>query len=194
VLGVVGMGVGAAAAYLTPGDRGVFFEIDPAVVTLARAHFRYLPDARGALEVVTGDARAQLAARGDRFDLLLVDAFAGDAIPTHLVTREAVALSLSRVSPRGLLVFHVSNRFYDLRPVLATAARDLGLAGRWRERLQGLQPGEDPSRYVVLARDEALLRALDGRGWRTLRATPDDPRWTDDHADPLALWRRARRE
>ncbi len=105
-----------------------------------------------------------------------------------------MALSLSRVSPRGLLVFHVSNRFYDLRPVLATAARDLGLAGRWRERLLGLQPGEDPSRYVVLARDEALLRSLDGRGWRTLRAAPDDPRWTDDHADPLALWRRARRE
>jgi hypothetical protein len=194
VLGVVGMGVGAAAAYLTPGDRGVFFEIDPAVVTLARAHFRYLPDARGALEVVTGDARAQLAARGDHFDLLLVDAFAGDAIPTHLVTREAVALSLSRLSPLGLLVFHISNRFYDLRPVLATAAQDLGLAGRWRERLQGLQPGEDPSRYVVLARDEALLRALDGRGWRTLRAAPDAPRWTDDHADPLALWRRGRRE
>ena len=63
-------------------------------------------------------------------DVLLVDAFAGDAIPTHLVTREAVALSLSRVSPRGLLVFHVSNRFYDLRPVLATAARDLGLSPR----------------------------------------------------------------
>jgi spermidine synthase len=191
-MGIVGLGVGAAAAYLAPGDRAVAFEIDPVVVALARAHFRFLADARGAVTVVTGDARARMTARDDVFDLLLVDAFAGDAIPTHLLTREAVSLAMRRTAPDGIALFHVSNRFYDLRPVLAATARDLGLALRWRERLTGLAEAEDPSRYVALARDPRALAALVARGWRDAAGLPRIAAWTDDRADPLGLFLRQR--
>lgn len=189
--GFVGLGVGAAAAHLAPGDRGVFFEIDPAVVRLARARFGYLRGARGEVTVREGDARALLQARPERFDLLLVDAFAGDAIPTHLLTREAVRLAMQRVAPQGVLLFHVSNRFFDLRPLLAAAARDLGYDLAWRERLRDLATGEDPSRYVALARDAAPLAPLRARGWRGPRGLRAMDAWTDDHADPLGLWLRA---
>lgn len=187
-VGVVGLGVGAAVAYLAPGDRAVVFEIDPAVVALARARFTFLAGARGAVEVVTGDARAAMSARGgDLFDVLLIDAFAGDAVPTHLITREAVQIALRRTAIDGVVLFHVSNRYYDLRPVLAAIARDLGLALRWKERLAGTAPGEDPSRYVALARDAAALAPLEARGWRDGGAIPRVSAWTDDHADPLGL-------
>ncbi|MEZ4392314.1 MAG: fused MFS/spermidine synthase [Polyangiales bacterium] len=190
--GFVGLGVGAAAAHLAPGDRGVFLEIDPAVVRLARARFGYLQSARGEVEVLEGDARALLRTRAERFDLLLVDAFAGDAIPTHLLTREAVRLAMQRVAPQGVLLFHVSNRFFDLRPLLAAAARDLGYELAWRERLRDLASGEDPSRYVALARGADALAPLRARGWRGPRGLPAMDAWTDDHADPLSLWLRAR--
>jgi hypothetical protein len=190
-LGVVGLGVGAAAGHLAAGDRARFFEIDPAVAELARAHFGYLRGAPGATEVVVGDARVSLERERDEappYDLLLVDAFAGDAIPTHLLTLEAFALYRARLAPDGLLLLHVSNRYYDLRPVLRANAERLGLVGAHVARLEGLAPEQDPSRYVALARRPARLAGLLARGWRRLSETPalaGAAPWTDDHVDVL---------
>lgn len=191
-VGAVGLGVGAAASHLARGDRGVFFEIDPAVVRLARARFTYLRGSEGEVSVREGDARRLLESSADRFDLLLVDAFAGDAIPAHLLTVEAVDIAMRRVAPQGILLFHVSNRFFDLRPLLAASARSLGLTMRWRERLSGLAEGEDPSRYVALAREARTLSPLAEKGWRGAGGLRVMRAWTDDHAEPLTLWLGAR--
>jgi spermidine synthase len=129
---VVGLGAGALAAYAAPGERWTFFEIDPAVIAIARDPrlFTYLADAlrRGAVRVVAGDARVSLAAVADgSFDLLVLDAFSSDSIPAHLLTREALALYLRKLAPRGVMAFHISNRTLDLEPVVAAAADALGL-------------------------------------------------------------------
>lgn len=184
-LGVIGLGVGAAAGHLEPGEHARFFEIDPVVAELARAHFTYLSEARGEVEVVVGDARLALARDPSRYDLLLVDAFSGDAIPTHLLTLEALRLYLDRLAPDGVLLLHVSNRYYDLRDVIGAMARSLGLAGAEIARVSGLAPDEDPSHYVALSRDAAHLAPLvDERGWQPLRRGAGRP-WTDDHANVL---------
>jgi SAM-dependent methyltransferase len=182
---VVGLGVGAAAGHLEPGERLRFFEIDPVVIELARAHFTYLSDSRAEVGVVEGDARIALARDESRYDLLLVDAFSGDAIPTHLLTREALRLYLERLAPDGVLLLHVSNRYYDLRGVLGAAAPALGLAGAEVARITGLARDQDPSQYVALARDPARLQPLIAeRGWQPLRRS-EARVWTDDHANVL---------
>jgi hypothetical protein len=136
---VVGLGIGEMAAYARPGERWTFYEIDPLVARIARdaSFFTYLQDAgaRGAEQrVELGDARQRLAlAQPHSVDLLVLDAFSSDAIPTHLLTREALALYLTRVAPGGLLAFHVSNRFLDVRPVLAALAADAALDLRCRD-------------------------------------------------------------
>ena len=197
--GVVGLGVGAAAAYVQPGESIDFYEIDPAVDELARRHFHYLEDCRGEERTVLGDARltlARAAAEGSapRYDLLLIDAFAGDAIPTHLVTREAIELYRGTLAPAGgerpggVLLFHVSNRFYDLRPVLASIAHALGMSAASKEALRPAdRDAADPSVYFVMVEREDELAPFLERGFvRTdARAAARGPVWTDDHASSL---------
>src|SRR5690606_7596013 len=144
-------------AYTRESDSIDFFEIDQAVVDLAREHFFYLSDCLGDERTIVGDARLTLARQRreepDRpgYDLLLVDAFAGDAIPTHLVTREAVELYRTLLAERGVLLFHISNRYYDLRPVLATIARALDVPAALRSALQPAdREAADPSVYLVM--------------------------------------------
>lgn len=189
-VGVVGLGVGAATGYLEARDHVRFFEIDPSVLDLAQAHFTYLSGSRARADVVLGDARLTLEdeSRADaaRYDLLFVDAFAGDAVPTHLLTVEAFRVYLSRLQDDGLLLLHVSNRFYDLRPVLAANARALGLSALHVARLDRLAPDQDPSLYVAIAtRPERLAPLQREHGWSPLIATPRAGRWTDDHVNIL---------
>ncbi len=197
-IGVVGLGVGAAAGHLRGAQVMRFFEIDPVVAELARAHFSYLSGAGDRAEIVIGDARVSLererASGAARYDLLLIDAFAGDAIPTHLLTVEALSLFMERVTDDGVLLLHVSNRYYDLRPVLRADAAQLGFAGVHVARIHDLELDQDPSQYVALARTEAPLEPLRlRRGWRRLIDTPSlagSDAWTDDHIDTLAalIW------
>ena len=185
-VGVVGLGVGAAAGHLEAGERVRFFEIDPVVDALARREFTYLADARAEVDVVIGDARVSLereSRRGaPRYDLLLVDAFAGDAIPTHLLTVEALDVYLSRLAEDGVLLLHVSNRYYELAPVVAANARERALALRRIARIEGLALDEDPSQYVAIARRPERLAPLEG--WREPEARAIAP-WTDDHVNVL---------
>lgn len=133
-IGCVGLGVGAIAAHTRPGDVLRYYEINPAVERVARESFTFLADAAGRVEVVLGDARLalerELAAGGPReYDLLVLDAFTGDAIPAHLLTREAVGLYLRHLRPGGHLLLHVSNRYLDLRPLVLGLAREHGCEG-----------------------------------------------------------------
>ncbi|HHH28691.1 MAG TPA: hypothetical protein ENK57_10160 [Polyangiaceae bacterium] len=195
-IGAVGLGVGAAAGHLTAGQSMRFFEIDPVVVQLARAHFTYLGDTEGEVEVVVGDARVRLemeqAAQEPLYDLLLIDAFAGDAIPAHLLTVEALRLYMDRVVDDGVVLLHVSNRYYDLRPVLRAAASGLGFASLQRADTGQLALDQDPSQYVALARREPTLAPLVAKGWSSLEAVghPNARAWTDDHINTLSalIW------
>ena len=127
-VGVVGLGVGTLAAYAREGDEYEFFEINPEVPRLARKYFTYLADCRGKCDIVLGDARLSLERpSSEKFDLLALDAFSGDSIPTHLLTREALAVYLRRLAPGGLIAVHVTNRYLSLAPVVRAAAADAKL-------------------------------------------------------------------
>ena len=172
-----------------------FFEIDALDDRLARQYFHYLEDCRGHVETVIGDARVTLEEQASSenppsYDLVLVDAFSGDAIPTHLVTREATELYIELLRARhGWLLFHVSNRYYNLRPVLAGISRALGRPGAWRRRMQPTGLGEDPSEYVVFPPTEADLASFDASGWTRFSAggLPTVELWTDDRTNTLAI-------
>ena len=134
---------------------------------------------------MVGDGRLGLAsAAAGGSDLIVIDAFNSDAVPVHLLTREAIELDLARLQPGGIVAFNVSNRYVDLEPVLAAAARDLGLAGLARIDEPGPEDADaDASHVVVLARDPAALSTLSGRpGWRPL-AAPVSRTWTDRFSD-----------
>ncbi len=130
-VGVVGLGVGTLAAYARRGDNYRFYEINPLIVTLARTQFTYLGDCAGTTDVVLGDARLSLNAEPPQnFDLLAIDAFSGDSIPIHLLTREAFAIYFRHLKPDGMLAVHISNRYLDLAPVVKQSSAYFGRDAR----------------------------------------------------------------
>jgi hypothetical protein len=204
-VGVVGLGAGSLAAYGEPGRRLTFYEIDPAVGAIAGngEMFTFLADgaARSGAppQIKLGDGRLLLEAEPDgRFDLLVLDAFSSDAIPVHLLTREAIELYLRKLktadkeSRGGVLAFHLSNRYLELEPVLGNLAARLGLAGRARrdDDVAG-KPGKVASQWAVLARDEADLRALARKGsrWNPIATRASVGEWTDDFTNLLRVLR-----
>jgi spermidine synthase len=186
-VGVVGLGVGTMAAYGRAGDRMTFYEIDPLIVRVAedRRLFTYLSRSQAKVDIVLGDGRLSLADSTRRHDLLVIDAFSSDAIPTHLLTSEAITQYMDRLSDKGLLAVHISNRHINLQPVLKAAARDAGIAALVRV---GNASAPDtallPSTWVVLARDRATLNSLPAGQWKPLSG-PDIKPWTDDYSNLL---------
>jgi hypothetical protein len=192
---VVGMGAGTTAAYFDKGDAFVFYELDPGVLDMATRHFTYYGQCEAEKRVVLGDARLRLAddplLEDGRLDVLVVDAFSSDAIPVHLLTREALELFARRIGPKGVVCLHISNRYYDLLPPIAATARTLGLKLASKSRATSdtkKAPFEDASDWVALVKDEAVLGPLLARGWS--RAGDDMGAglapWTDDYANLLA--------
>jgi hypothetical protein len=187
-VGAVGLGAGSLAAYADQGQHWTFFEIDPLVERIARdpAYFTYLSDCGESCRVVLGDARLSLARVPDAsYDLLVLDAFTSDAIPMHLLTRDAVMVYLSKLRPAGLLAFHVSNRHLSLRPVLGDVAASLGLqAIGQRHEVSDASTGQATSEWMVMARDAATLEALasDAR-WTRIGPQRDTRVWTDDYSN-----------
>ena len=175
VLGIAGLGTGSLACFARPGDEVRIYEIDPAVVRLAREHFAALRTCAPDAAIAVGDARLLLAREQAAFDFLALDAFTSDAIPVHLLTLEAFRSYLRVLAPDGVLAVHVSNRHLDLEPVVAAVAARTGLAGRIKrysapEELAESQAATS-SHLVVLARDEGTLDALDlDAGWVPLGA------------------------
>ena len=188
----VGLGAGALACHARPGDEYTFFEIDPVVARIAQnpSWFTYLRDC-GRPDVVLGDGRRSLARRDDRFGLIAIDAFNSDAIPVHLITREAIELYLERIVPRGAVMLHLSNRYLDLEPVLGNVARDLRLACR----IERHQPDEaqrdrgySASVWALLAREPEHLGPLArDRRWHTCDDDPGAGTWTDDYSNLLGV-------
>jgi SAM-dependent methyltransferase len=197
-VGVVGLGAGTIAAYGEPGERFTFFEIDPKVAAIARDArlFTYITDARAETTIVLGDGRRSLAARGERsFDLIVVDAFSSDAIPAHLITREALALYLSRLKPGGCVAFHLTNRYLALDPVLGAIAADLSApAAVMRDTTltpQQIFEGKDLSKWGVVGTPGSRLPVEGSGGWSKLvsdpAAYPARAHWTDDRSDVVGL-------
>jgi spermidine synthase len=192
VVGVMGLGAGSMAAHFQADDELVFFEIDPDNERIARDHFGYLEGCPARTRVVVGDARLELARDASspdgHYDALMIDAFSGDGVPTHLMTVEAIEEYLDKLDPNGLLVFHISNRYYDLRPVLKAASNTLGLHGRFRDsRDRPLASYESPSIVYVLARRPEPLAPFAERGWTDPASAgiPDIRLWSDDYVNPL---------
>lgn len=191
-IGVVGLGTGTLACYRKPGQAWHFFEIDPAVLEYSRnGQFTYISDCAPDSEVTIGDARLELAKLpAANFDLLAVDAFSSDAIPLHLMTSEAISVYINRLPPKGVLLIHISNRYIDLEPVLAAAAKKQGLAIAVRnDEPEGKAASLfTPSTWVALSRDPGQIAAL-GKAAPAMKwdppAAPASRVWTDDHASIL---------
>src|SRR5204862_4120735 len=127
-VGVIGLGAGVLGAWMKPGDRLVFYEISPRVVDIAKREFTFLADTAARSEVALGDGRLSLEREPPRgYDVLGIDAFSGDSIPMHLITREAMALYVKHIKPDGVIVFQATNRFVDLLPVIKRLASEFGM-------------------------------------------------------------------
>jgi spermidine synthase len=195
---VVGLGTGSLVCYAQPGEDWTYYEIDPLIERIARdpEYFTYLQDCPTRVQVVLGDARLKLkeAPDGD-YGLIIVDAFSSDAIPIHLLTREALELYFQKLRPDGVLVMHISNRYLNLEPVLARLAEDLKLEGMIR-----IDQGDDallktPSHWVVLGRKPEHFGKLNDhenwpeeQRWRPLRSEGKGPLWTDDFSNLIGVF------
>jgi len=196
-IGIIGLGTGGITAYARPGQRFVYYEIDPAIERLARdpRYFTYLRDCKAETDVILGDARLTIGAVEDsHFDILILDAFTSDAIPIHLTTREAVGMYLDKLTPQGILVMHISNRYLDLEPILGNIADDLGAVCHIQKdhevSRQQQAEGKFPSTWAIIARrPEHLAQLTDNPKWKPIPKSPDHPLWTDDFSNILAVLR-----
>lgn len=195
-VGLVGLGTGALLAYAAPGQRWSCLEIDPAVVRIASNPdwFCYLEGAPVTPRILLGDARLTLAADTSRYDVLVLDAYSSDAVPVHLLTREALRQYFGRIAPGGVLAMHLSNRHFDLERVVARIALESKLAHRMR--VDGAPTageaarGRESSSWAVLARAESDLAPIAGdRRWRPLRLARVSPLWTDDYSSLVSVLR-----
>ena len=191
-VGVIGLGTGTVAAYGNPGDAIRFYEINPLVERLARHWFTFLHDSPARIEVILGDARLSLAAESpEHFNVIVVDAFSGDAIPVHLLTREALALYRRHLQPGGVIVFHVSNQYINLEPVVAAIAGDAGMKAVSVHSRGDEQNGFYYADWILVTANETLLSQPEivNNGF----ATPLQANvrlWTDNYSSvfPLLKW------
>lgn len=191
-IGVVGLGAGGLAAYRQPAQRWTFYEIDPEVARIARdeRYFTYLAYCGQACTVKLGDARLTLSReKGPAYDLLIVDAFSSDAIPVHLMTREAMQVYLSRLTGDGILVFHISNRHLTLAGLVAALAAENHLTARLGRLAAGTPDlSVTASQWVAMARHPQRLEPLGStEGWEPLASTGNVKTWTDDFSDILSV-------
>jgi SAM-dependent methyltransferase len=193
-VGVIGLGTGTIAAYGRKGDVYRFYDIDPHVVEVARREFSFLADSEARVEIAVGDARLTLEREAPQnFDVLAVDAFSGDAIPVHLITREALALFLRHMKPDGIVAFHVSNRFLRLVPVVARLAAE----EKAHAVLVTDEPGDDEAGpaprartdWVLVSRSEAALAVarIAEAGAVPARDEPSLRTWTDDYSNLVQI-------
>jgi len=193
---LVGLGAGEIVSYARPGDHWTAYEIDPTVERIARdpRFFTFLQDSPVEVKVVLGDGRLSLASVPDEsYDIMVIDAFSSDSVPIHLTTREALQLYLAKLTPRGVLVFHISNRYFDLEPVLGNLARDAGVpcVARTDTTLtdEELLLGKTGSICALVARSPAAVAALALDRWTPVRVRPDLGIWTDAYASALTVLR-----
>ncbi len=188
-VGVIGLGAGILATYGRPGDVYRFYEINPLVVKVAKTEFSYLNDTAAGVEVVLGDARLSMEREpSQRYDVFVVDAFSGDSIPAHLLTREALDLYLRHLERDGVLAFHITNWYIDLKPVLGRHAMETGMKTLSVVTEGNKETGAAYTRWVLLSADPENFRKSPISGAGTpLPASPDMPLWTDDYSSLIPL-------
>ncbi len=190
-IGVVGLGVGTLAAYGQVGDSIRFYDINPAVEPVARSLFVYLRQTPARVSVVEGDARASLTAESpQQFDVLVIDAFSGDAIPLHLLTAEAMQVYLRHLAPGGILAFHVSNQHVDLEPAIQKLGAHAGFDARTVQNAPQDNRGEFRSTWVLLTMNRAFFDQPEVEALtRPTEARPTLRLWTDDYSSLFPLLR-----
>lgn len=197
-VGIVGLGTGACSAYGRKGDEYVFFEIDPVVLELARdsGHFTYLSDSKAKVRYVLGDARLTLANEPDfSYDVLILDAFSSDSIPAHLLTLEAMQIYMRKLKKDGILLFHISNKYLDLRYVVVNTASVYDLACYFfddtslEDREKAL--GKLPSKWILIGRKESahIARIVRDPAWTLLKPIFTRGIWTDNFYDIVGVFR-----
>jgi hypothetical protein len=188
-IGVIGLGAGTIAAYGQPGDRIRFYEINPAVVPIAQNVFTYIRESAAQISIVGGDARTELAREApQQFDVLVVDAFTGDAIPLHLLTTQALALYRRHLAPGGIIAFHISNQHVDLEPVLALLAQSAGMNARRFSSPPNEDRGEFSAYWVLLTYDGSFFAQPEvAAAGRAPVFRPGLRLWTDDYSSLLPL-------
>jgi SAM-dependent methyltransferase len=192
-VGVIGLGAGVIASWMKPGDALVFYEISPRVVDIAKREFTFLHDTAARTELVMGDGRLSLEREPPRgYDVMGIDAFSGDSIPMHLVTREAMALYLKHLKPDGVIVFQATNRFIDLLPVVKRLAGEFGLeavnVSDVPESGDGAEYWYSPTDQIIVTRNARLL------AWPRIADAADEiderknlPTFTDSHHNLLRI-------
>ena len=188
-LGVVGLGIGTLASYARPGDRLRFYELDPNVIDLARRDFTFLRDSAAQITLLTGDGRLLLAREAPQaFDVLVLDAFSSDAVPVHLLTRQAFEIYVRQLAADGVLLANVSNRHLAVERVVRASALGAGLACEVVET-QTNTPGQvGHVSWAVMAKDPALVARLLGDLPRKATHEPD-VLWSDSRASVLSILR-----
>jgi len=195
-VGIVGLGAGALACYAKPQQTWIFYEIDPIVVGVAKntQYFSYLRRCTPKAPMIIGDARLSLQSEVDaKFNLLVIDAFSSDSVPTHLLTQEAIQLYLSKLTENGILAFHITNRHLALKKVLADHAKQLGYAAL----IQEFKPKQEiplvvATDWFVLAKNEQALAPLYKKGlglWQKPALYFDMKPWTDDFTNIVSIWK-----
>jgi len=187
-VGVVGLGAGVTAAYCRAGDMFRFYDINPLVLQMATSWFTFLQDCPGDHQVLLGDARLTMERQpSQQYDVLAIDAFTGDAVPVHLLTREAFLVYTRHLKPDGILAVHVSNRYLNLVPVVARNAVDLG-----RVAMQVSDDGESEeyfssSDWVLVSSDRSLFRDRLFKGSNIAKMQPGLRPWTDDYSNLIQI-------
>jgi SAM-dependent methyltransferase len=191
-IGVIGLGAGTMAAYGKPGDVIRFYEINPAVLPIAHNVFTYLRDSAAKIEIVEGDARTSLTAEApENFDVLVIDAFSGDAIPLHLLTAQAVALYRRHLAPGGVLAFHISNQHVNLEPEIALLAQNAGMEARRVSSSGDPDTGAFNSTWMLVSADAGFFNKPEiFNNSHKPEMNPKVRLWTDDYSSllPLLHW------
>lgn len=191
--GIVGMGVGTLATYGQPGDSFRFYEIDPDVVRLAQTQFTFLKDCPAQVDVVLGDARLALERESpQQFDLLVLDAFSSDAIPVHLLTREALMIYSRHLRDDGVLAIHISNRFFDLRPIVIRLATEFGFQAAVVESRPNTEQSQFMAQWMLLSRNKEFwsrpeLQAAQQAQPVLAPTTKSIPLWTDQFSNLIGV-------
>jgi len=192
-VGVIGLGAGVIASWMKPGDALVFYEISPRVVDIARREFTFLEDSSGKIDIIMGDGRLSLEREPPRgYDVMGIDAFSGDSIPMHLITREAMALYVKHLKPDGVIVFQATNRFIDLLPVVKRLAAEFGMEAVNIADLADASEGPEywysSTDQVIVTRNRRLL------AWPRIDEASDPiderpglPTFTDSHHNLLRI-------
>lgn len=195
-IGLLGLGVGTVTAYGKPGDHFRIYEINPQVVEIARQPFSYLARSRARIELVMGDARLSMESEPPQnYDFLIMDAFSSDAVPVHLLTKEAFEIYTRHVKPDGAILVNISNRYLDLRPVVEHAARSFGYEAHHIDSEDGSADDEEggwrfyAASWMILSKNRDFMNREELRRVASPPAPPrDDVRlWTDDYSSMFKI-------